>query len=180
MTWRAWGLDGGWVLTWAMGPVPSSAILGFLVSGVAFGGILVLVVGVSVVTFIFLVVGVVVGPREVTVGGDMAATCREWSVSGWGGNDGGLTWVESSAMTSPRAVGSGWDAARALVVVVVVGRKKRRGNCCTLFPHLGAVGPPGPRVGYIYLSFLFRQDLMAQLARVLVIVFVALGSIPVH
>ena len=159
------------------GPWARPFVLGCLVSV----GVLVLVVGVSVVTFVFLVVGVVVGPREVTAGGDMAATCREWSAGGWGRNDGGLTWVESSAMTSPRAVGSGWDAARArALVVVVVGRKKRRGNNCTLFPHLGKVGPPGPSVGYIYLSFLFRQDLMAQLARVLVIVFMALGSTPVY
>jgi len=56
---------------------------------------------------------------------------------------------ESSAMASSRGVGSGGDAARA-VVVVVVGRKKRRGNGCTLFPHLGGVGPLGPKGG-IYL-----------------------------
>jgi hypothetical protein len=46
-------------------PVPSSAVLGFLVSGVVFGGVLILVVGVSGVNFVFAVVSVVVGPREV-------------------------------------------------------------------------------------------------------------------
>jgi len=83
---------------------------------------------------------------------------------------------ESSAMASPRNVGSVWDAASP-VVVVVVGRKKRCGNSCTRFPHLGGVGPPGPRVGYIYLSPYFSQDLMAQLARALVVVSLVLGSI---
>ena len=74
-------------------------------------------------------------------------------------------------------MGSGWDAVRTRLVVVVGGGKKRRGNSCTLFPHLGGVRPLGPRVGYIYLSLYFAQDLMAQLARVLVVVSLVLGSI---
>ena len=78
---------------------------------------------------------------------------------------------ESSAMVSLRNVGS------PVVVVVVVGRKKRCGNSCMLFPHLGRVRPSGPRVGYIYLSPYFIQDLMAQSARALVVVSLVLGSI---
>jgi hypothetical protein len=39
---------------------------------------------------------------------------------------------------------------------------------------------PGLRVGYIYLSPLFRQGFMAQLARALVLILLAVGSILVY
>ena len=39
---------------------------------------------------------------------------------------------------------------------------------------------PGLTVGYIYLSPLFRQGFMAQLARALVLILLAVGSILVY
>jgi len=44
-------------------------------------------------------------------------------------------------------------------------------------PDLGWTGPPGPWVGYIYSSSLFRQAFMAELARALPVVYMVLGSI---
>ena len=71
-------------------------------------------------------------------------------------------------MASPQGVGSGWDAVRAMVVVV----GEERSNVATVARcFLIWVGAgPGLRVGYIYLSPLFRQAFMAQLARALVVI----------
>ena len=56
------------------GPFPSSAVCGSLVSGVAFGGVLV------------FVVGVVIRPRELTAGGDMAGILGGQGADGLGGD----------------------------------------------------------------------------------------------
>jgi len=153
------------------GPFPSSAVCGSLVCGVAFGDVLLFVVGV-------FVVGRRHSIREVTAGGDVAGILGGQGAGGLGGDRGtylGLV-VGHGSPRGVGIVGSGWDAVRTgwwwwwgegRSDVATVAR------CFLIWVGAG----PGPRVGYIYLSPLYKQAFMAQLVRALVAILLAMGSI---
>src|SRR6267378_1198167 len=91
-------------------------------AGVAFGGVLVLVVGV------FVVVGVVIQPCEVTAGGD------------------GVSWVVRERVGCDDSNGGGGG-----------GKEEAMWQRLRTVSSFGWARPLGPRVGYIYLNpFLYK------------------------
>ena len=151
------------------GPFPSSAVCGSLVCGVAFGGVLLFVVGV-------FVVGFVIRSREVTAGGDVAGILGGQGAGGLGGDRGtylGLVVGHGVTARCGEQVGCGAGNGGG-----GGGRKEATWQQLHAVSSFGwGRARPGPRVGYIYLSPLYKQAFMAHLARALVAILLAVGSI---